>query len=97
MLQIQRDLCVGCGICRNNCPQDAISIINRTAVIDIAKCNGCGICIDVCPRGAISIENGKIDSETKEDLADMARSLSQKAEAISQKLEKICRDRNTVS
>lgn len=97
MLQIQRDLCVGCGICHNNCPQDAISIINRKAFINREKCNDCGICLDICPRGAISIKNGKMDIETKENLAHMARSLSQKAETISEKLEKICRDRNTVS
>ncbi len=97
MLQIRSDLCVGCGICRNNCPRDAISIIDRKAFIDSGKCNNCGICVDICPRGAITGENAKIEIKTKENLADIARSLSQKAETISEKLDKIYRDRNTVS
>lgn len=96
MLQIRKDLCVGCGICRDNCPQDAISIINRKAFIDGEKCNDCGICLNICPRGAIVSKSVKIDAEKQEDLLSMAHSMTQKAEAISEKLEKICRDRNTV-
>ncbi len=96
-MQIRKDRCVGCGICRDNCPQNAISIINRKAFIDAAKCNDCGICLNVCPRGAIILKDVKIDAEKQEDLLSIAHSLSKKAEDISNKLEQICRDRNTVS
>ncbi len=45
--------CIGCGICKKNCPEKAISLVEKVAVIDQEKCTGCGTCIDVCPRNAI--------------------------------------------
>lgn len=50
--QWQKDLCVDCSLCLNNCPQSAISkkISNYSA--DDSKCIGCGICAAVCPRQA---------------------------------------------
>ena len=45
--------CNGCEICPSICPQGAISMLARKAVIDEALCNGCGDCLTVCPVGAI--------------------------------------------
>jgi len=53
MFQVRRDLCVGCGLCADSCPQQAISLISKQAKIDRNTCNECGICLNVCPRGAI--------------------------------------------
>ncbi|HPT70046.1 MAG TPA: 4Fe-4S binding protein [Syntrophomonas sp.] len=47
------DNCIGCGICVDNCPVQAISIIEDKASIDQYLCLECGICVDVCPVGAI--------------------------------------------
>jgi len=44
------DKCQGCGICRRNCPAEAISGDKRMVhVIDQSKCIKCGTCLDVCP------------------------------------------------
>ena len=96
MLIILKDLCAGCGFCRDNCPQGAISIIDRKVFIDSGKCNDCGICVDICPRGAITLENVKMKTENELDLTFMSVSLRQKAEDISEKLEKIIQSRNTM-
>lgn len=55
--------CIGCRLCVNICPTNAISMINGKAVIDTEKCINCGICEDGngknyrgCPVDAISKE-----------------------------------------
>ena len=47
--------CRGCLAhrCKDNCPKDAISIIDHKAVIDKEKCIECGKCMAVCPYSAI--------------------------------------------
>ena len=47
--------CVGCGVCVKNCNANAITIINKKAVIDYEKCEGCAMCIAVCPREAANV------------------------------------------
>jgi len=54
---VEKDLCVGCGVCANVCRTGAISIVNRVAVVDINKCIGCGDCVNVCPRNAIALRS----------------------------------------
>ena len=45
--------CIGCGICKKNCPSDAIVVEDFLAKIDYDKCTGCGICKEKCPKKAI--------------------------------------------
>lgn len=47
------DKCIGCRICINKCPVNAITLVNNKAVIDTEKCIKCGICDSVCPVDAI--------------------------------------------
>ncbi|WP_135611371.1 4Fe-4S binding protein [Methanococcoides sp. AM1] len=54
---INRDECVGCGVCVDDCPAEAISMDgDNIAVVDADKCTECGICVDSCPSEAISME-----------------------------------------
>ena len=46
------DLCIGCGICADNCGQDAIEIVDGKAVVT-ERCAGCGRCIGRCPMNAM--------------------------------------------
>lgn len=62
---VERSRCTACGICRENCPHNAIRI-TYIAQIDTDKCTGCGTCVDVCPRGAIRL------AATDEDSAKIA-------------------------
>ncbi len=55
MIRIDKDLCIGCGICEGQCAFAAIEMED-----DIAKvgdnCTLCGACVEECEPGAITIE-----------------------------------------
>ena len=53
MLRVRSDLCRGCGICIESCPQQAISIVSGTAYIIQKWCNQCRRCVEACPQEAI--------------------------------------------
>jgi len=50
---VDKEACIGCTICVQKCPTNAISMKDGKAVIDHEKCIQCGICADVCPVKAI--------------------------------------------
>jgi len=55
-LSIRPDLCTGCGLCRRECPVDAIRGEKKEShVIDSNLCTCCRLCYDICPVGAIEI------------------------------------------
>jgi aryl-alcohol dehydrogenase-like predicted oxidoreductase len=49
------DWCVGCGKCVLSCKNNALSIINKKAVVDIKKCVLCGYCCKSCKEWCIKI------------------------------------------
>ena len=60
--KIDKDKCIGCGMCQRGCPAGAISRTDYIAeghklasmVIDPAKCVKCGACMTACKFGAVS-------------------------------------------
>jgi NAD-dependent dihydropyrimidine dehydrogenase PreA subunit len=53
-VSVDKDRCVGCGICQGVCPVGAISVEN-VALVDSGRCTGCRLCLDQCPMGALSV------------------------------------------
>lgn len=58
MLRIDEKLCIGCGICEEQCPFGAVEIVDGLAVAG-DTCNLCGACIEVCEVEALSIEDAE--------------------------------------
>jgi ferredoxin len=54
VVEVQSEPCIGCGMCEQVCPNNAISVQNGIAVIDYDKCTSCGQCMDICPVDAIT-------------------------------------------
>lgn len=52
----KRERCTACGTCVRSCPQDAITIVDRLAVVDLKSCIRCYCCHEVCPEAAIDLE-----------------------------------------
>ena len=57
MAVIDEAWCIGCTLCLDACPTDAIVGMNkRMHTVIEAHCTGCELCIPVCPVDCISLE-----------------------------------------
>jgi NADH:ubiquinone oxidoreductase subunit F (NADH-binding)/(2Fe-2S) ferredoxin len=55
--KIREDKCIGCGLCRKNCPTQAISGEKKQVhAIDQNLCIKCGVCYDSCRFDAIEVQ-----------------------------------------
>ena len=56
IIEINEELCTGCGQCVLDCAEGAIQIVNGKAkVMTDSLCDGLGACIGGCPEGALRI------------------------------------------
>ena len=64
-VSVDRDKCIGCGICMERCFVKAIAITDGKCVLDDVKCRACGRCSEECPVKAITLtyDPTVIDSE----------------------------------
>ena len=57
IIRIDEELCDGCGLCAEGCPEGALQIIDGKArLVSEITCDGLGACIGDCPQGAIRVE-----------------------------------------
>ena len=58
-LQLDRDTCVGCGVCEIVCPHGVFILADGKAQIaDHDGCMECGACANNCPVAAIAVTPG---------------------------------------
>ncbi|SDF15018.1 4Fe-4S binding protein [Sporolituus thermophilus] len=69
---VDKDKCIGCGICSKVCPAETIAVKERKAEIDLDHCRGCGACNQRCPVYAITMEKLEKPYTVKVDIADLA-------------------------
>ena len=63
--KIDMDLCDFCGLCREACPVDAISIFTDRIDIDENLCIYCHACVKICPQNARIIDDERIIKSAK--------------------------------
>ncbi|MFQ6067049.1 MAG: CoB--CoM heterodisulfide reductase iron-sulfur subunit A family protein, partial [bacterium] len=59
VVEVDEEICSGCGLCVSICPYEAREIDGRKGVSKITEvlCQGCGACATVCPNGATQLRN----------------------------------------
>lgn len=55
IIEVNKDLCIGCGLCKNDCPVNNIIIKDKKSVIKNQDCIKCGHCAAICPKEAITL------------------------------------------
>ena len=72
---VREKLCRGCRRCAKECGSDAITYVNKKAVIDYDKCKGCGRCIGACSFDAIYNPNYNANELLDRKMAEYAQAV----------------------
>ena len=77
IVEINEDLCNGCGLCIPACHEGAIEIVDGKAKLLAEKlCDGLGDCLGECPQGAIQIIEREADEFCEEAVQERLRELN---------------------
>lgn len=63
IVNIDEELCNGCGACVAPCAEGAIQLVDGKAkVVRDELCDGAGFCLGVCPTGALQVTEREVEA-----------------------------------
>ena len=76
IIEIDEDLCNGCGDCIVGCAEGALQLVDGKAkMVKEQFCDGFGDCVGTCPTGALQIIEREADAFDEEATIEHVRSL----------------------
>ena len=85
---VDEEKCVGCEICIEKCPVNAISMEDEKAKINMEECIHCGTCHSVCPQEAVRHDSEKIPDAVKANVEMTKRFMEACARFLGEENEK---------
>jgi len=83
IIEINEELCDGCGQCVPSCAEGAIQVIDGKARLVAEKyCDGLGACMGECPRGALKIIEREAEDFDAEGVEEYLHSQEKKEKTL---------------
>jgi len=81
IIEINEELCDGCGQCVPDCAEGALQIIDgKVKVLEDKYCDGLGACLQACPKDALKIIERQADEFDEEAVIKLLKNRKDKGE-----------------